>query len=129
MKPCTLKPCTQMFARIGICVVFAIPMYFVERGGGRQWLGVGGYITCVTLYLLIQAFTRFQHPLHGALVVFLLAVFYALAVPGWVHARAAGTPARVPITSPNARPALDTAMAFSLHVGSHWHGTSEAGRY
>lgn len=113
----TMKPRTQIFARIGICVALAIPMYFVERGGGRQWLGVGGYIALVTLYLLIQAFTHFQHPLHGAVVVFLLALFYALAVPGWVHARVAGAPARVLIASPNPRPGVDSGwpllFAFS----------------
>jgi hypothetical protein len=30
---------------------------------------------------------------------------------------------------PNYRPALDAATCFSLHIGRHWRGASEAGRY
>jgi hypothetical protein len=30
---------------------------------------------------------------------------------------------------PNKRPALDAAIAFSLFIGCHWRGASEAGRY
>ncbi len=29
---------------------------------------------------------------------------------------------------PNHRPALDAAVAFSLHVGRHWRRASERGR-
>ena len=95
-------------------------MYFVERGGGRQWLGVGGYITFVTLYLLIQAFTRFQHPLHGAVVVFLLAVFYALAMPGWVHARVAD--------GPNPASPVDGGIAFLFTSDRLWPAATDRHR-
>ena len=30
---------------------------------------------------------------------------------------------------PNKRPALDSAVALSFHIGDHWRGASEAGRY
>ena len=30
---------------------------------------------------------------------------------------------------PNQQPALDAAKAFRLHLGHHWRGASEAGRW
>ena len=88
----TMKTWRQTIMRIAICLALAAPMYYVEKSGGRERLGFEGYIVFVALYWVIQAVDRFRNPLHGALVVIVLAVFYALAVPGWVHSRASGCP-------------------------------------
>jgi hypothetical protein len=84
-----MKSWSPILTRIGICVALAIPMCLVEGGkSDRRGLGVAGYFILISLYWVIQAFTRFRNPLRGAVVIFALAILYWAAVPGWVQGRA-----------------------------------------
>jgi hypothetical protein len=103
-------------------------MYFVECGGDRQWLGIGGYVGFVMLYLVVQGLTRFENPLHGALAIILLSVFYALAIPSWVHARVANARPRVLVLGPNPRLAPACSMNTSEQSDGHWLAAGEADR-
>ena len=57
-------------------MLFAPPMYMLWYYH-RFEAAIVGYILAVSLYLVIQGFTHFRHPLHGALVVVILSLVYA----------------------------------------------------
>ncbi len=48
---------------------------------GSRFGAIIGFIAALTLYLGIQALTEFRHPLHGALLVVVLALAYILLAP------------------------------------------------
>ena len=73
----------------------------------------------VCVYLLIQALTRFRHPLRGALIVIVVAFLYYAIVPGWVHARVA--------VGPNIWVQATPGYAFCLFL-RQWPGAPDPGR-
>jgi len=114
----------HILTRFGVCLLFAAPMVLPWTVGLRKTaiLGLG---LAITTYLVLQGFTGFRHPLHGALLVTILALIYAFLVPAFGGARRlVGASQR----AFNHRPALDTVGPLCLHSDSYLRHASEAER-
>jgi len=102
-------------------MLLAVPMYYVERSGGRERLGVAGYVVFVGLYWTFQLVDRFRSPLTGALPVIVLSALYALAAPRWVHSRAA--------TDANERAGGKGGIASLFHIAHSWPALPQPRRW
>jgi hypothetical protein len=81
---------------------------------------VFGLIAAIALYLIIQAFSGFSHPLHGAVTVVVLALVYALFVP------AMGVRHRHAASSRPLNQALQATPGCAFLISlRHWPGAPE----
>ena len=124
-----MKAWVHSIARVGVCVLLAIPFYLLGTTGLFH-PAIIGYILAVALYWMIQAVTSFRHPLNGVLIVGLLLLLFTFVVPALARARSRAVALETSVmssTSPNYRAALDAGGAFCLHFWGHWPGASERG--
>ncbi len=75
-----MKALKNIATRVGVCSFFVAPMWYLWMTGSR-FGAIIGLVAALVLYLGIQALTEFRHPLHGALLVVVLALAYLLLAP------------------------------------------------